>query len=466
MNRMDEWDTQDKRQNIMVKVRFGMEALTLYSPLLQDDILKSLYSLLIHLGTKDADVFHLVNLYSALNLGLLKIGSGLKAYIIEKILHAENPFTRAAEMNGMDCLTESMEAAVINDLDHLYTIASLQPDMLKNWIADRCIEDKWQKDAVMNLPKWVEGEDDPILDDSASEHSCAYLKNLLMQSSCWHDCRKALSEFHHQWGSGIFSKYSALVWKQGKQERGFAGVDYPDPIRLADLISYEAERSEVIDNTLRFLEGYPANNILLYGDRGTGKSSTVKALLNEYHTMGLRVIEIPKKLLTDYPIIIRQLAGRNLKFILFVDDLAFEDNEENYTALKAALEGGLESKPSNVLIYATSNRKHLIKEKFSDRAGLVSGNADDEIRSGDSIQEKLSLSDRFGMTVVFSSPDKKRYLQIVEGIIKSRGLEVEQEFLHKEALKWELWYNGRSPRTARQFADWLEGTIKHGNMND
>jgi predicted AAA+ superfamily ATPase len=281
------------------------------------------------------------------------------------------------------------------------------------------------------------------------------IKKLLMDSRSWPGCASELVEFHRRCGSGIFSRYRAFVWRGG----AFEGVGSPDPVRFSDLISYELEREDVIQNTLHFLDGKPANNILLYGDRGTGKSTTVKALVNEYHSRGLRMIELPKRSLADFPLIIRQLAGRNLKFILFVDDLAFEDNEENYTALKAALEGGLESKPDNVLIYATSNRKHLIKERFSDRAGLGSGNTDDEVRAADTMQEKLSLSDRFGMTVVFSSPDKKQYLEIVEGLAKKRGLNADREYLQREAMKWELQYNGRSPRTARQFVDWLEGQL-------
>lgn len=493
MSRIDEQDTSGRQdaaveqdasgcgQIKLEQGRFALDALVLYKQLLQEDVLKSLYSLLVHLSSKSADVFHSIDLYSSLCLGLFEAGTGLKAYVIEKVLHTENPFTRTAEIKGPGCLAGSLEATVKNDLNHLQFLASLQPEMLKKWIADTCSRDEGQKEAVMSLPSWADADRDCTTDEhypgqstgaaivlsgqskgaavSPTEHNSDSLKNLFMQSTCWSACAQALADFHRQWGSGIFSKYRAVVWKQGKLESGFAGVDFPDPVTFADFISYEAERSDIIENTLRFLEGSPANNILLYGDRGTGKSSTVKALMNEYDARGLRVIEVPKKLLTDFPDIIRQLSGRNLKFILFVDDLAFEDNEENYTALKAALEGGLESKPRNVLIYATSNRKHLIKEKFSDRAGLVSGNADDEIRSADTMQEKLSLSDRFGMTVVFSSPDKQRYLEIVEGIIKQRGLEIDRELLHREALKWELWYNGRSPRTARQFADWLEGNI-------
>lgn len=310
-----------------------------------------------------------------------------------------------------------------------------------------------------------------------NNHLSSMLKKFFSED-VWKSLIEPLARFHYKWGYGDFARYRAFVWYHSNSinngsDKGISngsfsngssgylkGIANPDPIRLSDLIGYETQRQEVLDNTLRFLKGYPANNMLLYGDRGTGKSSTIKALVNEYYEHGLRLVEVPKKYLMDFPDIIRILEGRKHKFIIFIDDLAFEDNEENYTALKAILEGGVKSKPSNVVIYATSNRRHLIKEKFSDRAGLTSGNPDEEIHASDTIQEKLSLADRFGIKVTFYAPDKVEFLKIVEGMAEKRGLKVSKEFLHKEALKWELTYNGRSPRTAKQFIDWLEGYLK------
>lgn len=445
----------------MRQTRYALGALVIYRQLLQDQALAGLGFLLDYMSIDRPDVFQAIALYSSVCHNLFQTGTGLKSAIIQKILHAENVFSRAAEAHGVECLKGSVEAAVRNDLMLLQSIANLESDTIKGWIADCCAVDEDQAEAVSNLPVFPENRFTNT-DLSDPYHTETY--ELLMTSSCWADCAEKLAEYHHRLGSGVFSQHRAFIWKRKDRddcsgEGYFEGVKSPDPITFSQLISYETERERIIENTLRFLEGYPANNILLYGDRGTGKSSTVKALINEYYSRGLRMIEVPRQHLSDFPDIVGQLAGRNLKFILFIDDLAFEDNEENYTAMKAALEGGLESKPQNVLIYATSNRKHLIKERFSDRAGLVSANEDDEVRASDTIQEKLSLSDRFGMTVVFSSPDQKRYLEIVEGIIRGRGLEVDKEFLHREALRWELRYNGRSPRTAKQFADWLEGQL-------
>jgi hypothetical protein len=447
-------------RSVLRKARFAAGALVVYKAMKQDGLVAELCQMLEHMDSERSDLFRIIDLYSSAGYRLFSEGTGLRGYIIDKLLHTENPFSRAAEAEGAKCLTGKMAGAVVNDLGQLQILASIRSEWIRDFMLYLCKEDEGIQEAVMKLPLWP---DEPDKDDAntstgmndAIASEVDRIMELLLNSESWPDCAGALARFHNHCGSGIFSKYRAFVWKNGT----FAGVESPDPVRFSDLISYELEREDVIQNTLHFLDGRPANNILLYGDRGTGKSTTVKALINEYHGRGLRMIEVPKGQLADFPLIIRQLTGRKLKFILFVDDLAFEDNEENYTALKAALEGSLESKPDNVLIYATSNRKHLIKERFSDRAGLASGNTDDEVRAADTMQEKLSLSDRFGMTVVFSSPDKRRYLEIVEGIAEKRDLHADGEYIQREALKWEMQYNGRSPRTARQFVDWLEGQL-------
>lgn len=482
------------------QIKLSASAIVLYKDVRNDGLIRDLNMLLNLLSGEQTDIFTVIGLYSSIGHRLLSAATSLREYFIEKILFSENPFSRAAEFSGAGCLTGVMEAAVKNDLAHLQKLASLRSEWIKEMILVICGNDELMRQEVMKLPRWAdmsdtgEGFSAKERSDEMESKSVQAVKSLFMDSSSWPDCAAELAEFHRKCGSGIFAQHRAFVWRRipayhsyempgmtetipmtgenrnyevsGTAEGSLVGVASPDPVRFADLVSYELERKDVIENTLRFLEGLPANNILLYGDRGTGKSTTVKALVNEYHDRGLRLIEIPKRLLGDFPLIIRQLVGRNLKFILFIDDLAFEDNEENYTALKAALEGGIENKPHNVIIYATSNRRHLIKERFSDRAGLYAGNADDEVRAADTLQEKLSLSDRFGMTVVFSSPDKRKYLEIVEGLAKARGINADKNYLHSEALKWEMQYNGRSPRTARQFVDWLEGHLSRQNAAD
>lgn len=448
----------------IARVRFAMESLSIYRNLLGDGVLTTLHSLLSYLESNDCDLYQAVKLYSSFCSKLMasESPSSLKDYIISKMLMDQNPFTLIAEHETFNCLDPILVTAMENELNALQSIASLSSGIVRAYILEESSLARFHEEVISRLPSWENTGINPIYKSESLKSCHESIREIFYYSTHWGRSLQYLADFHTKWGSGIFSKYQMLVWEHDATKAGaLRGVIHPDPVILSDFISYESERSEVVENTLRFIRGLPANNLLLYGDRGTGKSSTVKAIANEYYECGLRIIEVPKMHLVDFSILTQQLAGRNLKFIIFVDDLTFENNEENYTALKAAIEGGLESRPSNVLIYATSNRRHLIKENFSDRAGLLSGNADDEIRSADTMQEKLSLSDRFGIMVVFTSPNKEKYLEIVEGIVKKRGLVVEQDFLHREALKWEMWYNGRSPRTAKQFVDWLQGHLQH-----
>ena len=230
-------------------------------------------------------------------------------------------------------------------------------------------------------------------------------------------------------------------------------VEHPDRTNMSDLKGYDLQRGMVVDNTVAFLKGLPANNCLLYGDRGTGKSSTVKAILNTYYTQRLRVIEMPKESLMEFPQLVDQIAGLPMKFIIFIDDLSFSQQDTTYASLKAVLEGGLAARPQNTLIYATSNRRHLVRETFSDRAG-------DEVHRGDTIQESLSLADRFGLSVNFMLPDKARYLEIIGKLAEQRGLEAYLPELEMLAERWATARGGRSPRCATQFIDAAEAAIR------
>ncbi|MCX7923941.1 MAG: ATP-binding protein [Clostridia bacterium] len=443
----------------MEKAELALNALCIYRNLLADDVISSLNTLIKYINKSEIKLNNAIEYYSDFFHKLSKSSPtlSLPSYIVSKILFDENPFSLGCERTSIETIEPFLLKSATNDLVCLQTVASIIPQEIKSSILKNCSYD-FESEIVHNLPIWHSHTNLTPLSENCYSPSNAIMK-AFSNSNSWGDCINVLAQFHNQHGCGMFAHYKAFIWNSFGSLPHLQGVEIPDPIKLSDLVDYEAERLDVINNTLKFINGCPANNVLLYGDRGTGKSSTVKAILNEYHELGLRIIEVPKRHLMDFPRIISELKHRNLKFIIFIDDLSFEDADENYTALKAILEGGVESKPSNVLIYATSNRRHLIKEKFSDRAGLQSSNHDDEVRAADTIQEKLSLADRFGITVVFSSPNKRKYLEIVEGIALKRGINIEKEVLHREALKWELWYNGRSPRTARQFVDWLEGQI-------
>ena len=245
-------------------------------------------------------------------------------------------------------------------------------------------------------------------------------------------------------GYGIYSNNIMFTYDKGK----VVPVKYPDNIRLSSHIGYEGERKRIIDNTYAFIKGKPAANVLLYGDAGTGKSSTVKAIVNEYANEGLRMIEVRKGDLLEIPKLIEELANNPLKFILFIDDLSFAKNNEEIGALKAILEGSVTAKTSNVVIYATSNRRHLVQESFSEREG-------DDIHINETIQEQISLSDRFGLSICFSKPNKKEYLEIIHGLLKEYKVK-DIENVDMLAEQHAMSRGGRSGRTARQFVEYLK----------
>lgn len=227
-------------------------------------------------------------------------------------------------------------------------------------------------------------------------------------------------------------------------------------VHLDDLVGYEIAKKKLIDNTEAFVQGRPANNCLLFGDAGTGKSSSIKGILNQYYDQGLRIIEAYKHQFKDLNDIIAQVKNRNYKFIIYMDDLSFEEFEIEYKYLKAVIEGGLEKKPDNILIYATSNRRHLVREKFSDKEERR-----DDLHSSDTVQEKLSLVARFGVSIFFCAPDKKQFQNIVKTLAERHQVEVPEEELLLEANKWELQHGGLSGRTAQQFIDYLCGKTEN-----
>lgn len=249
-----------------------------------------------------------------------------------------------------------------------------------------------------------------------------------------------------RYGYGIYAKHHMFCIDE---EQGILPVRHHDRTRLCDLVGYEREKKIVLDNTRALLAGKPAANVLLTGDAGTGKSSTVKAVANELFDEGLRIIEVRKDQLRFIPKVLDELSANPLKFILFIDDLSFLKDDDHFNALKAVLEGSVSARSRNVAIYATSNRRHIIKEKFSDREG-------DEIHRNDTLQETLSLSERFGIHVTFSRPSKANFLKIVQHLAEDAGFALPNEQLESLAEQFALERGGRSPRLARQF---IEGQL-------
>ena len=304
------------------------------------------------------------------------------------------------------------------------------------------------------LPSWDKFKSNSSATKPDALHIQA--KRSLSGAANWSDALGSLLYYYHYYDPSDFRQYNAFRWIRDEHGNFFEPVAEVDEQHFEQLVGYEREKQAIIANTEQFLAGLPANHVLLYGARGTGKSSTVKALLPRYSQRGLRLIEVHKSELGDYLAIVRAVRGRPEKFILFVDDLSFEPEELSYKDLKALLEGSLEARPANLLIYATSNRRHLIKEQFSDNARP----GDEEVNAWDSVEEKISLSDRFGLIVTFIAPNQPQYLAIVDKLAAEAGIELEPEDLHRRALRWELSHSGRSGRTARQFINQLSGELR------
>ena len=268
---------------------------------------------------------------------------------------------------------------------------------------------------------------------------------------------KEVTKFYADYGVGMFGLNKAFRIRNIGDKVDIFPINNTETVMLDDLVGYEIQKKKLVDNTEAFVEGRPANNCLLFGDSGTGKSTCIKAIINEYYDQGLRMIEIYKHQFKDLSTVISMIKNRNYRYIIYMDDLSFEEFEIEYKFLKAVIEGGVETKPDNVLIYATSNRRHLIKETWNDRNDLEHGDGG-ELHRSDTMQEKLSLVNRFGVTINFSRPNQKEFFHIVtELAAREPSITLSEEELCAEANKWELSHGGISGRTAQQFINYLAG---------
>ena len=406
--------------NKITKLKYYIDTLCVYD-LKKDEVISALYTLLCN-----TDSEAVLGAYSNFFKIVSKHGS-LKEYLSKCILTDDNAFTRAACACKAGELSKSILDAVKFDLMKLESLASVTTQDIEESITDDDI-----KEMLKTVPRWENGSAIAPLSDN------------------WNEQLDELISYHKINGYGPYAKHIAFTWRDNQ----IKPISVTDLITLGDLKNYENQRQRVIDNTESFIAGHPANNVLLYGDRGTGKSSTVHALLNEYHNQGLRMIEIPKSAVADLGLIREQLVKSPMKFIIYIDDLSFDSNDTSFSELKAALEGSLTGKQPNILIYATSNRRHLIKENFSDR--------ENDVNRGDTMQEQLSLSDRFGLTITFLNPNKFEYQDIVKKIALDRNLNVDMEHLCFKAEQWATRRGGRSPRCAKQFVDFVEGCEQRG----
>lgn len=264
--------------------------------------------------------------------------------------------------------------------------------------------------------------------------------------------QNAVAQFYQEFGVGKYGLNKAFRIKEDGHEARIQPIVNVDHVYLDDIVGYESQKKKLIENTENFIQGRAANNVLLFGDAGTGKSSCIKGILNAYYGQGLRIVEVYKHQFRALSSVLEQVQDRNYRFIVYMDDLSFEESELEYKYLKAIIEGGLGKRPQNVLIYATSNRRHLIRERFSDKREL-----DDELHMNDTVQEKLSLVARFGVTIYFGSPEKKEFQNIVKVLAERNHIYMPEEELYSEAIRWEMSHGGLSGRTAAQFITYLLG---------
>ncbi|GKX31686.1 hypothetical protein SH1V18_41660 [Vallitalea longa] len=412
-----------------------LDQLIIYNKILDDPIVEVVYNLLDSITKQESNdiskklfiEIHRLLIVKAENEGLT--GNLWKHHLSKIILLDENPFTLSSELYG-NSIGKSIYEIATHDLKILKNIYNI------DWAE---LATKLDIDYLNSIKDYQPTINSNFLDSTSI---IIFLDNMDIDH-----VTKNISDFHYNNGCGIFITHNSFRW-----DNRILPILNPDPISFSDLYGFELQRKTLIKNTKAFLQGKKANNILLVGHRGTGKSSSVKALVNEYHSEGLRIVEINKHQLSDYHLIIKALKNRKHKFIIFMDDLSFEDFEVEYKNMKAIIEGGVEVRPDNVLIYATSNRRHLIKETWKDREG-------GDVHAMDSIEEKLSLSDRFGITITYNAPNQDKYLEIVKGMASKHNIDIPWEELRQKAIKWELWHNGRSGRSAQQFITSLLGEI-------
>ncbi|MEH2383615.1 MAG: ATP-binding protein [Nostoc sp.] len=428
-------------------------SLLLYQSVLQGEAGTAFLELLQAIRYTDADARGCLQAYGSYFHALAARNQNWEDYLITQLLFSENPFTRVAQVREFEDLPPALVTAVQHDLQILQSLYECSSASLSEWI---------QGIAQMPISPVVWYKEQELV--GVETKFATYLQEL----DNWGDAVEELAAYYRQYGSGLFAEYRALRWQAGQ----FIGIRYSDPIKLSALVGYESQKDALLKNTEFLLSGEMALHVLLYGSRGSGKSSLVKSLLNEFSDASgegkaqrsLRLLEVAKSDLKDLPEIVEHLRGVSQKFIIFVDDLSFEEDDDAFKALKVVLEGNLTARPQNVVVYATSNRRHLIREFFVDRPAPKDN---EEIHAWDTMQEKLSFSDRFGLTLTFEPANQKTYLKIVQHLAAQAEINITQEDLEFQALQWATRHNGRSGRTARQFIDFLKAdlTLSHANKN-
>ncbi len=391
----------------LILLRAQLRGLSAFRSLLDTPMLKDALQLLDAAARRDGE--GALAAYDQMFYHLKAEGySGLGTWMWDTLRYTETPY---GDLAGSGRSDSELEGAARRDVDALLQLARLGAEDIR--VALKPILTEEYVSVLDNLPAWETGV--PFTFEE-------------------------LAAFYRENGAGLYAKYRAFLWEEG-QLVPVADPDCPHPV---ELLGYDQQRKQVLDNTRLLVEGKPSTNVLLFGDGGTGKSATVKSMLYLPGMENLRLIEIQKENLVGMPRLIRSLAGRRQSFILFIDDLAFDQDDKTYSSLKTILEGGLEKRPLNVAIYATSNRRHLVRQTFSDRAG-------DEVDAFETISEKTALAERFGLRIPYMTMSKSEYLALIDHLAGLYHVEMNREVLHAKAMEWEIRHAGRTPRVARQF---------------
>lgn len=382
------------------------------------------------------------SLYTTINkLIELSVSHGFEGnlwhtYLAYLLANNENSYSTACEIKGE--IEGSINDIALNDFAIFRSLYNMDFSQVEEELGVNCIS---------MIQSFKGNNNGPKLFNSRIRDRIVELSKALGESKDVNEFKMIVTQFYKEFGVGKFGLHKAFRLNDNGD---IVPINNTAHVSLDDLVGYEIPKQKLIDNTESFVKGKKANNCLLFGDAGTGKSSSIKAILNQYYPDGLRMIEVYKHQFKYLTNVLSQVKNRNYKFIIYMDDLSFEEFEIEYKYLKAIIEGGLEKKPDNVLIYATSNRRHLVREKFSDKH-----ENEDDLHKSDTVQEKLSLVARFGVTIYLGSPDKKEFQAIVKALAAREDINISEEELLLEANKWEVSHGGLSGRTARQFIDYL-----------
>ena len=389
------------------QLRVALKGICVYKHMMTRPVMTAVTALLDRLACGEGE--QALEAYTDLYHALCAHGvQGLGQWLDETLRYEENPYADLLARGEQD---EVLTAAAEGDIAVFRALGELDCQPLTQELG-RLLGAEFES-VLGTLPRWKRGADFDF---------------------------EGLSRFYRLHGAGLFARSRAFLWEDGQ----LYPVERPDCPKPEELLGYEMQRQQVVANTRALVAGHPVNNVLLFGDSGTGKSATVKSLLSVEGLESLRLIEVQKDALGDMTRLIRTLRSRPQKFILFIDDLAFDQDDKVFSDLKTILEGGLEPRPANVAVYATSNRRHLVRQTFSERAG-------EEVDTFETIAEKTALSERFGLRIPYQNMDKKGYLALIDHLAAREGITMERETLHQMAMQWDIRHGGRTPRSVHQF---------------